>query len=126
MFAGLPATGIGGIFYMALVFFMPFKELWRAMKGESSMERWAFIASRWGLFAIVIAMMWVQAAIMKWAVGSDMSKFMAAGASAATGNQTTSLAGAALYLSLLSLAGVMALVYVARVVIVVRRALGKR
>lgn len=126
MFAGLPATGIGGIFYMALVFFMPFKELWRAMKGESSTERWMFIASRWGLFAIVIAMMWLQAAIMKWAIGADMSKFMAAGASAATGNKTSSLTGATLYLAVLSLVGVMAMVYIVRAVIVVRSALGNR
>ncbi|MBX3379336.1 MAG: hypothetical protein KF805_04525 [Phycisphaeraceae bacterium] len=126
MFAGLPATGIGGIFYMVLVFFMPLKELWRAMKGESSMERWAFIASRWGLFAIVIAMMWLQGAIMKWAMGADMSKFMAAGASAATGHRTTSLAGATLYLALISLVGVMALVYIVRAVIVIRSALGSR
>ncbi|MGH7242406.1 MAG: hypothetical protein ACREJD_03190 [Phycisphaerales bacterium] len=126
MFAGLPATGIGGIFYMALVFCMPFRELWRAMKGESSMERWAFIASRWGLFAIVIAMMWLQGAIMKWAIGADMSKFMAAGASAATGNKTSSIAGAALYLSVLSLVGVMALVYSVRAVILIRSALGRR
>ncbi|MBS0187597.1 MAG: hypothetical protein JSS51_05980 [Planctomycetes bacterium] len=126
MFAGLPATGIGGIFYMALVFFMPFKELWRAMRGESSMERWMFIASRWGLFAIVIAMMWLQAMIMKWAIGADMSKFMAAGASAAAGRETQSLAGATLYLAVLSLVGVMTLVYSVRIVIAVRRALGMR
>ncbi|MBX3388433.1 MAG: hypothetical protein KF691_03140 [Phycisphaeraceae bacterium] len=126
MFAGLPATGIGGIFYMGLVFFMPFRELWRAMKGESSIERWIFIASRWGLFAIVIAMMWVQASIMKWALGADMSKFMAAGASAATGHKTSSLAGATLYLALLSLVGVMATVYLVRAIILVRKAFGSR
>lgn len=126
MFAGLPATGIGGVFYMLLVLLMPFKELWRAMKGESSMERWAFIASRWGLFAIVLAMMWLQGSIMKWAMGADLSKFMAAGASAATGNHTTSLAGAALYLSLLSFGGVMATVYLARAVMLVRTAIASR
>lgn len=126
MFAGLPATGIGGIFYMGLVFLMPFKELWRAMKGESSIERWLFIASRWGLFAIVIAMMWLQGAIMKWAIGADMSKFMAAGASAATGHKTSSLAGATLYLALLSLVGVMATVYLIRAVILFRSAFGSR
>ncbi len=126
MFAGLPATGIGGIFYMILVLFMPVKELWRAMRGESSMERWGFIASRWGLFAIVIAMMWLQGAIMKWVMGADMTKFMAAGASAATGHKTSSLAGATLYLALLSLGGVMGTIYLVRAALAVRGVLASR
>lgn len=126
MFAGLPATGIGGIFYMLLVFFMPFRELWRAMKGESSIDRWIFIASRWALFAIVISMMYTQALIMKWMMGDDMTKFMTAGVNAATGTESRSVFGSALYLSLLSLAGVMGLVYLVRFVLFVRGVMSDR
>lgn len=121
MFAGIPATGIGGIFYLALVLFMPFKELWRAMKGESSAERWLFIASRWGLFAIVIAMMWVQALIMKWVMGTDMTKFMSAGASSLTGQKTTSIVGATLYLGVLCFISVIALMHGVRLFLAVKR-----
>ena len=126
MFAGIPATGIGGIFYLALVLFMPFKEIWRAMKGESSVERWMFIASRWGLFAIVVAMMRLQAAIMKWAMGSDMSKFMTAGAASLTGNRTNSLVGATFYLGILCFVSVTVLIHGVRVFLAIRRIFAMR
>lgn len=65
MFAGLPGTGIGGIFYLLLTLWMPFNELRLTLEGRSSRERWVFIAKRWAMFALVLAMMWVQVEVMR-------------------------------------------------------------
>ena len=51
MFAGLPGTGIGGIFYLLLTLWMPVHELYLTARGRSSAERWRFIAYRWAVFA---------------------------------------------------------------------------
>ena len=38
--AGLPGTGLGGLFYLLLAFWMPFAELPRTLRGRSSRARW--------------------------------------------------------------------------------------
>jgi hypothetical protein len=43
MVAGLPGTGIGGIYYILLAFIMPFWELVRLLRGQSSLKRWIMI-----------------------------------------------------------------------------------
>lgn len=65
MFAGLPGTGIGGVFYLLLTLWMPIHELWRLFKGESSLERWRFIAGRWLIFAAVISVLMLQVDFIK-------------------------------------------------------------
>jgi hypothetical protein len=44
MVAGLPGTGVGGIFYLILAGAMPFVELFRTFRGQGSVRRWGFIA----------------------------------------------------------------------------------
>ena len=39
MTAGMPGTGIGGLFYLLSALLMPVRELWRAMCGRSSAEQ---------------------------------------------------------------------------------------
>jgi hypothetical protein len=51
MFAGLPGTGIGGMFYILLALFMPVCELYRMIRRHSSGKIWAFIAVQVGLVA---------------------------------------------------------------------------
>ena len=65
MFAGLPGTGIGGIFYLLLTIWMPINEAYLTVRGRSSLERWRFVAVRVTLFALVIAVMWVQVEILR-------------------------------------------------------------
>jgi hypothetical protein len=43
MTAGLPGTGIGGIFYLLLAFIMPVHELYLVCRGRSSWSRWRLI-----------------------------------------------------------------------------------
>lgn len=40
MNAGLPGTGIGGLFYVLLALLMPVRELYLTARGRSSRERW--------------------------------------------------------------------------------------
>ena len=65
MFAGLPGTGIGGIFYLLLTIWMPINEAYLTIRGRSSLERWRFVAVRVSLFALVIAVMWAQVEILR-------------------------------------------------------------
>ena len=43
MIAGLPITGIGGIFYLLLALFMPVREFWMLVTGRSCLENWKMI-----------------------------------------------------------------------------------
>ncbi len=40
MTAGLPGTGIGGLYYLLLVLLMPIHETWRTLRGTSNAARW--------------------------------------------------------------------------------------
>jgi hypothetical protein len=46
MIAGLPGTGIGGIFYILLALTMPVCELLRLVRRQSSIKRWITIAAQ--------------------------------------------------------------------------------
>ena len=65
MMAGLPGTGIGGMFYVGLTLAMPFRELYRAVRGKSNRQRWSFIAVQLGFVVAIAAGMWGEA----WALG---------------------------------------------------------
>lgn len=43
MNAGLPGTGIGGLFYILLALVMPLRELYLTARGRSSRERWRLV-----------------------------------------------------------------------------------
>ena len=60
MTAGLPGTGIGGVFYLLLAVLMPFRELVRLLRGKSSVQRWAVIAAQWGYVAAIGLTMWLE------------------------------------------------------------------
>lgn len=65
MFAGLPGTGIGGVFYLLLTLWMPVHEMYLTWHGRSSLERWKFIAGRWAIFGAVIGVIWLQVVLIK-------------------------------------------------------------
>lgn len=58
MTAGLPGVGIGGIFYLISALLMPVHELFRLVRGESSVERWRLVARQWVLAAGILAGLW--------------------------------------------------------------------
>jgi hypothetical protein len=58
MVAGLPGTGVGGIFYLLLAGAMPFVELFRTLKGQGSIRRWGFIALQLTLVLWIFLALW--------------------------------------------------------------------
>ncbi len=54
MNAGLPGTGVGGLFLILIALWMPFRELYRTFRGQSSGARWRFVALQLGLALSVI------------------------------------------------------------------------
>lgn len=86
MVVGLPGTGIGGLFYLFMTFWMPVHELYRLVRGRSSLERWKFIAFNWIIVAGILGTLWltmlVFKASLKWlgieqptgALGADLAQ----------------------------------------------------
>lgn len=50
MTAGLPGTGIGGLYYLLLVLLMPLRELFLFFRGQSSWPRWRVV----GLLILIV------------------------------------------------------------------------
>lgn len=63
MNAGLPGTGLGGIFYLLLALAMPVREIYLTARGRSSRERWRVVLRQLtlalGIVATVAASVWV-------------------------------------------------------------------
>lgn len=125
MFAGLPAAGIGGVFYVLLVLMMPVQELVRTLRGEGSIQRWKFIAGRWALFATVIGAMWVQWLILDRFMGHETKaiiKGTTGGAMGTTVDSGAKLMQDAGLVSLVVLAGVLFVAYLVKLGVRVYRA----
>jgi hypothetical protein len=60
MIAGLPGTGIGGLFYLLLAVFMPVCEFFRLIQKRSHLGRWCFIALQLGFVSGIISLMWLE------------------------------------------------------------------
>jgi hypothetical protein len=55
--AGLPGTGLGGLFYILLALAMPVVEVYRTLRGRSSADRWREVGTQFALACGIIAMM---------------------------------------------------------------------
>lgn len=73
MNAGLPGTGIGGVFYLISALLMPFIELFRTLRGESSVERWLSVFRQLAMAAAILGGMW----LMGLCIGMSMEYFYA-------------------------------------------------
>lgn len=118
MFAGLPGTGIGGIFYLLLTLWMPINEFVLTIDGRSSWERWRFIAGRWAIFALVVLVMWAQVKLLKGffpqgAPESATKLVEAVGINTADGSASNVLLGSSIYAAMVMLV-VIALVHLVR------------
>ena len=58
--AGLPGTGLGGIFYGLLVVWMAIREVWLSMNGKSDRTRWAKIRWFGALLAGIVLALWAE------------------------------------------------------------------
>jgi hypothetical protein len=55
MAAGLPGTGIGGLFFILSAFFMVIAEAARTVRGRSSLARWRIVARQASIAAAMVA-----------------------------------------------------------------------
>lgn len=65
MAAGIPGTGIGGVFYFLLVVLMPIRELWLTISGRSNWKRWKTILWQWTLCGSILGALWGEAWLLK-------------------------------------------------------------
>lgn len=58
--AGLPGTGLGGVFYILLVMWMAVRETWLLGRAASHHSRWRKIAKLGTLAAAILAVLWLE------------------------------------------------------------------
>jgi|SRR3954452_17368169 hypothetical protein len=63
--AGLPGTGLGGIFYVLLVAWMIVRESWLVASGARVGSRWAQIARLGSLAAVMVVALWAEGLALK-------------------------------------------------------------
>lgn len=63
MTAGIPGTGIGGLYYLLLAFLMPLAEVIQVLRGRSSWKRWLAIGMQLtnacGIIASLMGTSWL-------------------------------------------------------------------
>jgi hypothetical protein len=119
MIAGLPITGIGGIFYLLLALAMPFIEFYRLCAGRSTRAAWRTIALQLLIQTGVLVSLSVQAALVVW-LAPGPAKQAAAKSNAMLGmtgvetvsqSQTAGLVAAGTIVAVITLAFVALVVY---------------
>jgi hypothetical protein len=62
--AGLPGTGIGGLFYLISALLMPFREAFRALAGRGDRARGQVALQQGGLAVTILGAVWVTGLVM--------------------------------------------------------------
>lgn len=114
MTAGLPGTGIGGLFYLLLVFWMPCRELYLLVQGKSSAKRWRAISFYFALTAAIIVTTYAEA----WALSQVVTRIARGlGITLAQGQGYHLLAATSIIMSLGSLVAVLLAVQALRLIV---------
>ena len=58
MIAGVPGTGVGGLFYLLSALWMPFEELILTLCGRSNAKRWYVVGMQFGIAIVIILGIW--------------------------------------------------------------------
>jgi len=64
MTAGLPGTGIGGVFYLLSALLMPLVELVKTLRGQSSWPRWVLVIRQFAMASGIVAGMWMLGIVL--------------------------------------------------------------
>jgi hypothetical protein len=67
--AGLPGTGIGGLFYLVCALLMPARELWRWARGHRDVASLRLAVTQCSLALSIIGAMWATSVIVSLLVG---------------------------------------------------------
>lgn len=63
---GLPGSGLGGVFYILLVFWMVVRECWLLVRSASHPSRWRKIASLGLLATAIVSALWLEGWLLSW------------------------------------------------------------
>ena len=69
---GLPGTGLGGLFYALLIFWIILREGWFTVRGVSRLARWRSISHFAFLLALILLALSVQAGVVAWFMDSKV------------------------------------------------------
>jgi len=61
MTAGIPGTGLGGLFYFLLIVLMPFREFVLTLRRRSSLARWGRVGSHLLILVAMLSILWGEA-----------------------------------------------------------------
>ncbi|MFI5206050.1 MAG: hypothetical protein ACHQVK_03845 [Candidatus Paceibacterales bacterium] len=64
MIAGLPGTGIGGLFYLLSTLLMPFREFYLTCRGKSSIKQWKVVGLQMSLALGVVGSFWMTGTVL--------------------------------------------------------------
>lgn len=119
MTAGLPGTGIGGLFYLLLVCWMPCRELYRLCRRRSTLQRWRDIAFYASVTIAIVVTTWGEA----WLLSQMLTRAAAAVGilRPGTGHGYQLLAAVSILLSFGSLLAVVLSVHLLRAVLWLNR-----
>jgi hypothetical protein len=114
MTAGLPGTGIGGLFYLLLVLWMPCRELYLLVRGKSNARRWRAIGFFLAMTAAIIVTTWGEAWVLSQVVIAAAKKI---GYALPQGQSYRLLASTSIIMSLGSLVTVLLAVQALRLIV---------
>jgi hypothetical protein len=111
VFAGLPGTGIGGLFYLLLAAFMPLKHAWRALRRRTADGHGRLVLRSLAFAGAILAVLWAQAWALKEVILAAASP---AEVALVTGESTSAYMRTAASASLASLVAVVLVVHALR------------
>ncbi len=118
MVAGLPGTGIGGIFYILLAFTMPFVELYHLARGKSSAKRWRMILMQVCNAAGIMGGVYLTGWLLACGLNFYRAMAISNGGAGATFQPTANIIPAAsAYAAVATLCGLILMTYVLRFVL---------
>lgn len=114
MTVGIPGAGIGGLFYLASALTLPFRATLRRLRGEP--VAWGPVWRQCGLAIGILIAIWAAG----WLIGlwaGPGARILLPGVGGRLVRTTAALASAAIYTSLATLAAVLLVVQLARLVV---------
>ena len=91
MIAGLPGTGISGVFYLLSAFWMPIAELVRFLRGRKRQSNWKLVCSQLSLAFGIFAALGATGALIDYFIPSSLKMLEAPGQNADKNSQPISL-----------------------------------
>lgn len=123
MTAGLPGVGIGGIFYLASAIMMPMRSLVATVTGRAHEARWRVALQQASIAVGILVALWATGLALGWVIATAAPHPLAASAAGTAPERVRNVVRtSALLLSFGTLAVVLTLVQLLRVLLPVRLA----